>query len=306
MEDRSHALIAIGFLVVFGLGAVAVVWWMLAPGAVRVPYVLESKSSVAGLGPGSTVQFNGVDVGVVKNIHIDRATHRSIQVLIMVDKKFPLPQGTKATVGSSSLVGPTVVDLQLGSSSRIIQTSAEHPAHLPVEAGGLSAMMDQAKKIIGDVQQTLKSARDVLSPQNRRQISDTLSNLRKASAHLVQLEKTIEPGAKELPGLIAQTRATIASAKDLAANANTLVAKAQQPMDSIGQAASSTAAFTTQLNQQTAPQLNALLVSLSTLVTRLNALSAELQQTPQSLILGPAKPKPGPGETPPPAQKNGG
>ena len=306
MEDRSHALIAIAFLVVFGVGAALIALWMLSPGVVRVPYLLESKTSVGGLGPGSSVKFKGVLVGKVKTIHLDRRTHRSIEVMIAVDKNFPLPKGTYATVSSNGFIGNEFVDLQLGPDSTTIQTSAAHPAHLQLKAGGLSAMMDQAKQIVGDVQETLKSAQAVLSPQNRQQIADTLGNLNKASAELVQLEKTISPSTKELPGLLAQARETLVTARDMVANANTLVVKAQQPMDSLGQAASSTAAFTTQLSQETTPQLNALLVSLSTLVTRLDALSAELQQTPQSLILGPAKPQPGPGETPPRTQKNGG
>ncbi|HEX5314218.1 MAG TPA: MlaD family protein [Gammaproteobacteria bacterium] len=306
MEDRSHALIAIIFLVVFAVGALLVVWWMLTPGAVRVPYVLESKTSVAGVGEGTAVQFNGIKIGVVKSIKIDPATHRRIQVRIVVDKKFPLPKGSYATVGSSSLVGPTIVDIHLGDSSQIIQTSAQHPAHLSVKQGGLSAMMDEAGEIVAKAKQTLDSVQKIVSDKNVKQISDTLKNIHEASGQLVVLEKDIAPGAKQLPQLIAETRGVMKQAQRLVANANGLVVSARAPLSAVGEAASSAAAFATDLDQQTAPQLNALLVKLRGLTTQLDGLAEELRQTPQSLILGPAKPQPGPGETPPPAAPPGG
>ncbi|MGH8225638.1 MAG: MlaD family protein, partial [Gammaproteobacteria bacterium] len=66
---------------------------------------------------------------------------------------------------------------------------------------------------------------------------------------------------------------------------------------SIGNAASSTAALTAQLNQQSVPQLNALMSRLGVLSMRLEALVNELDRSPQSLILGRPKPQVGPGES---------
>ncbi|MGH8224814.1 MAG: MlaD family protein, partial [Gammaproteobacteria bacterium] len=271
MEDRSHALIAIVFLVVFAVGAVLVAWWMLEPGAVRVPYLLESKTSVAGLGTGSPVQFKGVKIGVVKSIHLDHETHRAIQVRIEVDKDFPLAQGSYATVGANGFLGPNIIDMHPGTGSAIIETSAAHPAHMPLKQGGMAAMMDQAKAIVGEAKQTLESVRSLLSQQNIEQIADTLKNIHRASAQLVEIEADLKPGAKQLPALIAEARATIVQAKHLVVNADRLIAGARASLASIGNAASSTAALTAQLNQQSVPQLNALMSRLGVLSMRLEA-----------------------------------
>ncbi|MGH8273132.1 MAG: MlaD family protein [Gammaproteobacteria bacterium] len=297
MEDRSHALIAIGFLVVFGIGAILVVWWILSPGTPRVPYVLEAKSSVAGLGQGSAVQFNGVQIGVVKSIRINPRTHRSIRVKIAIDKSFPLPKGSYATAGSSSLVGPTVVDIHLGKGPGDIHTSTKSPAHLRIKQGGLSAMMNEAGEIMRKAKQTLDSIQKIASQKNAKRVTATLKNIKEASAKLVALEKDIAPAAKQTPQLIAETRATMKKAQQLAANANRLVVSARAPLSAVSNAAGSAAALASQLNRETVPRLNATLVQLQALSQRLKALVEELKRSPQSLILGPAKPKPGPGES---------
>lgn len=297
MEDRSHALIAIAFLAVFGIGAVLIVWWMTSPGTVRVPYVLEAESSVAGLGQGSAVQFNGVKIGVVKSIRINPETHRSIRVKIAIDKNFPLPKGSYATAGSSGLVGPSVVDMHLGKGPGTIRTSAKNPAHLRIKQGGLSAMMDEAGSIMRKAKQTLDSVQKIASQKNAERVSATLENIKQASAKLVALEKDIGPAAKGAPRLIAETQATMKKAQALVANANRLVVSARAPLSAVGNAAGSAASLASQLNRETITRLNATLLQLRTLSQRLKALVEELKRSPQSLILGPAKPKPGPGES---------
>lgn len=303
MEDRSHALIAIGFLVVFGIGAALVAWWMLAPKMNRVPYLLESKTSVSGLGPGSPVSYKGVRVGAVRNVQLS-SNHRDVDVLIGVDADFTLPKGTYATISSQGLIGSNFVDLSLGSGPGTIQTSPASPARLPLEQGSLAGLMSQAKTIVGDVEDTLHSVQSLLSEQNRQDISETLADIRQASAQLTALEKAAQPGVEQLPSLITQTRSTLATANDLLANSNRLVTRAQGAIASVGQVASSTAALTAQIDQQSAPALTDLLVRLRALTTQLQGLVAQLQSTPQSLLLGPAKVPPGPGETPP-AQQGG-
>lgn len=296
MENRSHALIAIIFLVVFAAGAVVIVWWMMAPGIVRVPYILEAHTSIGGLGPGAEVQFDGVKIGVVKTIKIDSKTHRSIRVKIAIKKEFPVPQGSYTTAGSTSLVGPAVVTLHLGKSDQTIQTSAEHPAVLKLKQSGISALMDKAQQIVDKAKQTLDAVQKVVSDKNVRRISETLENIREASSKLVKLENAIQPAARQMPGLIADTHATVSEARQLLDHADQLVVSARAPLSAVGSAANSAASLAKQLNQQTAPKLDQTLTQLQLLSQRLQALVEELKRAPQSVITGPPKPQPGPGE----------
>lgn len=298
MEDRSHAVIAIVFLVVFGVGAALVAWWMLAPTTNRLPYMLESQASVAGLGPGSPVNYKGVRVGSVRNVRL-APDHRSVDVLVGIDADFRLPEGSYATVGSAGLIGSNYVDLTLGKGPGTIQTSARSPASLSLKAGSLAGLMSQATEIVAEVKTTLESVQVLLSEQNRQQISRTLDEIRQASAELAKLEQAAEPGVKQLPALMTETRGVLARAHDLLVSSDRLVRRANTSMGAVGSAASSASALAQQIDQEAAPELTALLVRLRSLIARLQSLAAEIQKTPQSLILGPAAPRPGPGERPP-------
>lgn len=295
MEDRSHALIAIAFLALFGIGAALVAWWMLAPATSRVPYLLESQASVAGLGPGSPVNYRGVQVGGVRKVALD-PRKRQVDVTIAVNKDFPLPVGTYATISSQGLIGNKAIELQLGESTRTIETSPGAPAHLPLREGSLAGLMNEAAAIVAEVRTTLHSLQQLLSEQNRQELSATLVNIKEASARLVALEKAAQPAVRQMPELLARTRSALASAQQLINAAERLVGASRVPVRALGRAASSAGAAIAGLSQTTAPQLDALLVRLRALSGRLDRLARQLERSPQSLILGPPPPSPGPGE----------
>lgn len=295
MEDRSHALIAVIFLVVFAVGAIVIVWWMSASGVPRVPYVLNAKTSVAGLGQGTAVEYHGVQIGVVSGLELDPKA-RSIRVRIMVNKEFPIPEGSYATVGSSSLIGATVVNIHPGKGERRVETSARNPAVLPLKPGGLGALLANAKSIMEKARQTLDAIQEVVSEQNAERVTETLKNIRTATQKLVELEKTLAPAAEQMPELIAGVRETVTRAQRLLENANRLIVAARAPLSAIGRAAESTASLTSQLNRQTVPKLNETLDRLRSLALKLEALAGELKRAPQSVIVGPPVPHPGPGE----------
>ena len=297
MEERAHALIAIIFIAVFGVGAGLVAWWMMAPSVSRVPYVLDAQGSVAGLGPGSPVSYHGVHVGAVRKEELDPQNRRHINVRIAVNTDFPLPEGSYATIAAPGLIGSKTVELTLGSGHKDIKTSVESPAHLPLKPGAMSGLMQNAGAIMASLKGTLNSVHELLNEQNRQHISATLAQIDEASAQLVQLEKAARPSLKEMPRVVAQLRDTLGSAHKVLVQAKSLVAEARQPLQAVGRAASAASGLAVQMNQTTLPGLNALLARLRTLSSRLQALVDTLQRTPQSLITGPAPVPAGPGET---------
>lgn len=297
MEERAHALIAIIFIAVLGIGAGLVAWWMMAPGVTRVPYVLVAKGNVAGLGPGSPVNYHGVRVGAVRKVMLSPQNRREIEVKIGVNSDFPLPKGSYATIASQGLIGSKAVELTLGKGAGTIETTVEAPAELTLKSGALAGLMQDAGDIMASLKSTLKSVQAVMSKHNRKHIDDTLAHIDRASAQLVALEQAAKPTLKAMPQLIAQVQSTLRSAHGVLVQADKLVADARRPVQSIGHAASAAAGLAAQLDQTTAPQLDALMNRLGTLSERLQALVDTLQRTPQSLIRGRARQLPGPGET---------
>ncbi len=296
MEDRSHAIIAIIFLAIFGLGAAAVTWWMMTPGAARVPYLLESEGSVAGLGPGSPVVYKGVQVGSVNYVRLDAKTHRRVNVLIRVDKSFPLTRNSYATLGSNGLIGNKNIDLHLGAAGPVLHTSDKRPARLELKPGEIGRLMQQAGGIVVQVKQTLAAVKTLVSGKNAQAISRSLAYIERASRKLVTLEDRTGAVLRRLPPLLRRTDAAVEQGRRLLATTNRLVVAAGQPVRAIRRAANSAAMLGTRLNQESVPQINALLLRLRTLGIQLQTLIKQLNRSPQSLILGPTRPPPGPGE----------
>jgi|GEM_PF-2136104 len=297
MEERAHALIAIVFIAILGIGAGWVAWWMMTPGVTRVPYVLIAEGNVAGLGPGSPVNYHGVQVGAVRKVTLAPKNRRQIEVKIAVDDNFPLPRGSYATIASQGLIGSKAVELNLGKGSGTIETTTQAPAQLTLKSGALAGLMQNAGDIMASLKSTLKSVQAVLSERNRGHIDDTLAHIDRASAQLVALEKAAQPAVRAMPQLIDRIQATLKSAHGVLQQAGKLVADARQPVRRIGRAASAAAGLATQFNQTTAPQLEALMDRLGTLSEHLQVLVETLQRTPQSLLRGPARQHAGPGET---------
>ena len=297
MEERAHALIAIVFIAVFGVGAGLVAWWMMAPSVSRVPYVLDAQGSVAGLGPGSPVNYHGVQVGAVGKVELDPKNRRHVNVRVAINSDFPLPKGTFATIAAPGLIGSKAVELHLGSSSADIRTSAASPAHFPLKPGAMAGLMSKASGIMASLQDVLASAKQILSDKNNAHISATLAHIDTATEQLVELEKAARPSVKAMPGLIARLHDTLNAAQGVLRETRSLVAKARRPVEDIGRAASAAGGMAVQMNQSTLPRLNALMGRLQALSAHLQSLIQTLQRTPQSLIVGPAPVPAGPGET---------
>lgn len=296
MEDRSHALIAVIFLVVFGVGAAAISLWMISPGAVRVPYLLESHINVGGLGPGSPVVYKGVTVGKVGYVKLDTSQPRNVLVLIRVNKGFPLSKNSYAVLGSQGLIGNKDIELHLGQPAPPLHSTTKRPARLALRAGELSNLMAEAGHIISSANSTLKAVHSLLSGKNKELIHNALVRINKATKLLVTLETKMGPVVDKTPGLLGEIEATLKRTRDVLNNANSLISKAQPSVREIGRVAGSAAGIGTQLNQQALPQLMALLRHLRILSSQLDQLARQLRHSPQSLIFGPSPRSAGPGE----------
>lgn len=297
MEDRSHALIAVIFLVVFGVGAAAISLWMISPGAARVPYLLESQINVGGLGPGSPVEYKGVTVGKVGYVRLDVNHPRNVLVLIKVDKNFPLTENSYAVLGSDGLIGNKNIELHLGKPASLLHSSVKKPARLNLQAGKFSNLMAQAGHIISSANSTLKAVHSLLSANNRKLIHKVLVRIDDATTRLARLERKLGPAVDKTPRLLDNIGVTLKRTRKLVDNANSMISKAQPAVHELSRAASSAAGIGNQLEQQAMPQFTDLLHHLRILSEQLDELVKQLRHEPQSIVFGRSPRSVGPGES---------
>jgi phospholipid/cholesterol/gamma-HCH transport system substrate-binding protein len=181
METRAN-YIAVGFFTLVAVVAVfAVIYWFGRYGDNDnlVPVDIRIQGSVSGLGPASVVQFNGISVGHVDTLSLDRTDPRFVIVHVLVSAVTPLRSNTKATIGIRGLSGGAFIQLEGGSPNlpALLETVQES-GEIPVLQGDPSAFADLVVRINAIAERTegIMDTLETFVAANSRTVTRTLQN----------------------------------------------------------------------------------------------------------------------------------
>ena len=172
MEIRARfVLIGVFVLAVIVAGFGFVFWMENASGlAKRTSYLIRFDQSVSGLLLGSDVQFNGIRVGEVTDLKLDKDNPRRVLVTIAVASDTPIRADTDVGLAFGGLTGVPEISLTGGS------PSAPPPA---ASDGGLPLLV--ASKNAGtswtDAAREAFARIDSLLSDNSDALKDTIANL---------------------------------------------------------------------------------------------------------------------------------
>src|SRR5215470_15007500 len=147
METRApYALI--GSFVLAVIGAVfGFVYWLHNTGgwSERTVYRVRFENTVSGLLTGAAVLFNGIRVGVVTDLQLNRADPRRVTATISVLATTPLRTDTQAGLEFQGLTGVPVIARQGGASGAMLETSSKaEPALLVADPAAGQSMTEAA------------------------------------------------------------------------------------------------------------------------------------------------------------------
>jgi phospholipid/cholesterol/gamma-HCH transport system substrate-binding protein len=297
MENRSHAVVAVIFLLVFSAGAILVYYWLADRPDEPLAYEIVTGQSVGGLAEQSEVRFKGLLVGHVAKLEFDPDDRSRVVMRLQLKRDAYVTHATYAEVAMQGLTGGSVLELKLGNGSRSpLVTSDKHPARIPMRQSLLDFLAGSARKDMQDIQEVLAGARKVLDSDNRQHIATSLQQIDTATRRLAAIEA-------QLPGLLDNVQHSVVQSHALIAHADELVRDARTPMRdatkleaSIQALAESSRQLSDKLNSQTVPNFDTLSESLLRTSRQLDEVLGELKAKPQSLIFGPPRHPPGPGE----------
>src|SRR5438045_332168 len=75
-------------------------------------YQVNMKESVIGLNPEGMVKFNGVDVGTVTKMKVNKDNPRIVELTLKVKQGTPITAGTKAKLSVQLLTGTAFILLE--------------------------------------------------------------------------------------------------------------------------------------------------------------------------------------------------
>lgn len=302
MENRSHALAAGIFTILFGIAAAIALWWLGQSDAETTSYILETRRNVTGLNVQAQVRYRGIRAGKVEAIEPDPADPRLILVRINLDKRFRLTKGSSAQLGYQGVTGLAYVLIEDdGSSAEPLAGTEGALSRITLKATIFDTLAESAGDIVTQISTVSSRLGRMLDEKNVQNLSRTLDNVATASDGLRDMPKIlasarealsdanmrnlrqilvhVEKAAGESAPLTAEMRELVKSMSGLSQRLDRLVGNAGD-----------------ELTVATLPRATALMRDLAASSRQLSRVLDTIESNPQALIFGNGISSPGPGE----------
>lgn len=315
MENRSHALLAGLFTLVFLAAAALALWWLGGTREATHTYILETRGSVTGLNFEAQVRYRGIRAGKVKDIRPDPRDPATLLVEITLDRRYLLTDRTVARLNTQGITGIAYVMLEEGeeegSPGKPLPLDGKSPPRLPIQPGLLQQLGQHADDIGEQVTELSIRLNRLLDDRNLQNVRRSLDNLAAATDSLKELPVIMaslraalsEANIGRLNALLAHLEQTAGETTPLTAETRKLVATLNGLAQRIDALAVSAGGVGERFNADTLPRAEALMRDVAAATRRIDRLVDTLNEAPQSLLFGNVPAKPGPGETgfvPPP------
>ena len=310
-KNANYALVGLSTIILF-IGLIIFVIWLarLRINAEYDLYDVVFQGPVRGLNQGGEVHFNGIKVGEVTKIALDRTNPSRVIARARVSADVPIRVDSYATLEPQGITGVNYVQITSGTPSKPLLRVAEKVRCdrmgirdcvpiLKSQRSALSDLLEGGGTVLTRTIEALDRINRVLSDQNVKTFSAALSDTQAVTAELRERKAIIADGQKALQDIdaAAQKITQLASsgqeildgdgrrtmknvadaaeeAKATAHDARTLMAKLQAP--------------TTKFATTGLPQITAAVIDLQNAAESLERLVNEIQRSPTGALSKPA------------------
>jgi len=303
-RNANYALVGFISLGLFVALVVFVVWLArISFSDSYTTYQVVFMGPISGLSDGGEVHFNGIKVGEVSKIGLDKDDPRKVVAIVRVTSDVPIRTDSYATLEPLGITGVTYIQITAGTAGKPLLKNVTAAGQVPIigsRASALSGLLEGGGTVLNAAVDTLNRVNRVLSDDNIKSITATMHNVQDVTGELRKRKELIGDADQSIKD-IDQTAQSI---KQLSDSSNELVnndgkrtlKEASAAADQIKAAATDARTLVNKLEGPTTdfatnglPQLTAAIASLQKAADSLNRLAIEAQESPQGLL---AKPKP--------------
>lgn len=185
-------------------------------------YQVAFQGPVRGLSPGSEVRFNGIGVGEVTNIRLDREDPNTVLSTIRIDANTPVDIKSYAQLEPLGLTGLNYLQIFSGGEDYTLIRDLPGGSDVPRLEGrtdALSEIIEGGGSVVEQAQLALKQINKLFSDDAVSDVKGILSNVNRLSAELDASDFDME----NVNGLVGDFRVTVRAVGQLAKSAqNTL------------------------------------------------------------------------------------
>jgi len=310
METRANYAVIGAFVILATLAVAAFVLWLGQSEFQRdfKSYDIVFEGPVS-LEDGAAVRYIGIKVGEVSTVRIDRADPSKVRARIRIDRETPVKTDSTASIQLAGITGVTFVQLSAGSAtSRLLEARAGEPVPvIKAEKTQLDQLVAGGAQVLGQANDVMERMNQLLTDENIDSISKSLRNFETITTKLAEDDGLIDRATTVMTKVSSATDELGAAANSVATlstNANGRVTTLGEELDTVLVEARSVVASANAVMAQgneTMSLVNGLLAGPATgavedsrmaaqdlriLISRLDRLARDIEQSPQSLLVG--------------------
>ena len=298
-KNANYGLVGLSSVVLF-VGLLVFAFWLARFQLTRDfdVYDIVFQGPVRGISQGGEVHFNGIKVGEVERISLDPADPSRVIARARVTSDVPIRTDSYATLEPQGVTGVNYVQITAGTPANPLLKSVTERGQVPrirSQRSALSDLLAGGGTVLTRTVEALDRVNRVLSDENIRTFSGTVSDLQAFSAELRERKEIIADAQTALQNI------------DLAAQEFTKVAQSGQSLldgegkrtlTNLADAATEARAAAADLRSMVAklegptsefatnglPQITDAVVSLQTSAASLERLASEIEANPRGLI----------------------
>lgn len=304
MFNRVNYTLVGLFVVVLGITLVAAGLWFSADISQEEQkyFLVYPEESLTGLSRNSSVKFQGIDVGRVRELGLDEQGR--VRVLISVEENVPVREDTKVRLASQGLTGLGHLELIPGDPDAPAPRADEHPHPVLPNAPSLRSRLEQAVEDgLASIERMGERMETLLSEDNIRGLTRTMANIERISESLAENSEHLNQTLTETEALIRDTRTLVNAAPETLTRIQQSLDRFDAAVGSVRTVADDLQATQAQgsrtlerVNRETLPELNRTLTDVQDVTRTLDRFSQGLIDHPSQLIFGGPRRPPGPGE----------
>lgn len=199
METKANYVL-IGSFVLMAAGALALFTLWIAGNPLNRAYAdfdVVFNGPVNGLSEGGEVRFNGIKVGEVRTLRLDREDPNNVIAHIRVDAQTPVRTDSIAQLNFMGITGVTFIQILAGDPKKPMLTPVNGVTpRIRSSRTLVDELFQGGQDLLGVSGETIKRLNLLLSEDNLRHFSSTLASVDKAAARISSQDGLIQAATK--------------------------------------------------------------------------------------------------------------
>lgn len=317
METRAnHVLIGAFVLAVIAAALLFALWAGKYGGDSGFrDYVIVFDEAVTGLSDGSTVQYNGIKVGEVRDLKLDPRDPGKVIASVRLEAGTPVKTDTVAKLALTGVTGTAVIQLSGGSPQAPLLAPGPdgEPPLIIAEASALQKLLASSEDIITTAGEVLVRIRRVLSEENMAKVGRIIDDIERVTGALGEQHQELGALVSEAREAATALKTALASAEETFDNLDdtvdavdrNLIARLPELSERLDRSLAALESLSTtadavlaenrealsSFSRQGLAQVGPAMIELRTLLRELAQLADKLESDPARFLLGRDQPK---------------